>query len=273
MAKKLILLVLVFSVCSVAVGAGKTRRTVLPGGLALASVDGILTPPDSNGTYFFKFDSDVKSGRGLIKPGTNIELLLSAGLEKLIENSKNNPKANYKLWGRVTKYNNRNFLFPTYFLSINQIKRPELGKPSENPKRPTAPSINDPNDELFIPEEVIARLQKRKIIRPAQLIKRADLEADAILADRTGFVSGTAGPNEAVWDKLSFTLDAVGRSVGQISFHLLPCQALERTLQKQSTELDNLRLKVSGIVTQYNGEYYLLLQRARRVHSHGNFGR
>ena len=68
-----------------------------------------------------------------------------------------------------------------------------------------------------------------------------------------------------------FTLDAFGRNIEQISFPLLPCQALELALQEQSKELENIRFRAAGILTQYKGNNYFLLERAIRVYSYGNF--
>jgi hypothetical protein len=64
--------------------------------------------------------------------------------------------------------------------------------------------------------------------------------------------------------------------VQQATFRLLPCQVLEQAELQSATgglRSDQIRLKIAGIITEYKGDKYLLLQRATRVYSHGNFGR
>jgi hypothetical protein len=91
-----------------------------------------------------------------------------------------------------------------------------------------------------------------------------ELKQDSILADRTGFIRDSGGG-------LVFAFDALGRNIGTIQLQLLPCEILERAQRRQVVEADAVRFKVAGIVTEYKGQYYLLLQRAIRVYSYGNF--
>ncbi len=174
--------------------------------------------------------------------------------------------ASYKLWGRVTKYKGRNFIFPIYFLPLGKTKRLQPSTLQE-PREKTGPTLNDPNDALTIPKEILDKLKRRKIIRPEQLKKGLELKQDSILADRTGFIVRQGE------GRLVFVFDALGRNVQQILLRLLPCQALEWAERRQSAEADRLRFKIAGILTKYKGNHYLLLERTTRVYSHGNFGR
>ena len=245
-----------------AFGAEAARRHLFRDGFSLAGVDGKLVTQDSNDKCFFEFDSNVSDDKSTIKAGSNIELLPSAALEKMIADVKERSSASYRLWGRVTKYKGRNFIFPIYFLPLSKIEHPQP-KQSQQQERP---AINEPNDALTIPEEIVKRLTARKIIRTEQLKKGLELKQDCILADRTGFIRESGR-------EVRFVLDALGRNIQQVSFRLLACGALEQAQRKQSAELERLRFKVAGIVTKYKGQNHLLLQRARRVYSHGNFGR
>jgi hypothetical protein len=93
------------------------------------------------------------------------------------------------------------------------------------------------------------------------------LEKDSILADRCAFL---VKQNDG---RLLFVLNALGRNDHPVSLRLLPCEALELTELTQSTIPEPVRFKIAGIVTKYKGEKYLLLQRAARIYSHGNFAR
>lgn len=255
MNKKPARLILILCISIAALGAVASGKNLLRDGFILAGVDGKLTGPDVNDRWFFEFDSDLNNPRGLVKIRTSIELLPSAALEKMTADAKKYFTSNYRLWGTVTKYRDRNFIFGIYFSAISKI---DPSKPPTSPQPEM--TINEPNDELAIPKEIIDKLTVRKIIRPAQLRKGLELKQDFILTDRIGFISSH-----------DFVPDALGRNVERISFLLLPCKALERAQLVQSTEPNPIRFKTAGIVTQYKGRNYLLLQKATRVYNYGNF--
>lgn len=255
---------------------GSRKARLLRDGFGLLGVDGRLTSADSNEgsqgehvgfgmseRWFFKFDSNVDDDRGRISAGLAIELLPSAALEKMVADAKEHPGAAYRLWGNVTRYGNKNFIFPIYFLPVKSVDAPEPKALQEQPKVTT----NEPDDVLAIPEQVLAKLKSRPIVRTEQLRKGLELKQDSILVDRTGFIVPKGD------GKISFVFDGLGRNVQHVSLELLPCEVLQRASRKQSAELEKLRFKVAGIVTKYNGKNYLLLQRAIRIYNHGNFGR
>jgi hypothetical protein len=118
-----------------------------------------------------------------------------------------------------------------------------------------------------MPEEIVGKLKNRRVLRNEQVKEGMQLKQDSILAGRTALLGKRAdGQNEVI-------LDAIGRNIPQISFRLLPCEVLERAQKEQSIEADPVRFKIAGILTQYKGEHYLLLQKAIQAYSHGNFGR
>ena len=303
-------------------GAGMARKTLLRDGFVLTGVDGKLTSTDSNDIWFqdsnegcrrwfFEFDSDISDDKAVVKAGTSLELLPSAALEKMTDDVEKHsavspvrsksPKTtavpsvqtsngvSYRLWGRVTKYKGKNFIFPIYFLPLSETKKPPPPTLQE-PREKTGPTLNDPNDALTIPKEILEKLKTRKILRPEQLKKGLEFEQDSILADRTGFISSCVirdayrvkekrkeekGKTQyAIRNtQCEFVFDALGRNVQQIILRLLPCQALELAERRQSAEADFLRFKIAGILTKYKGSHYLLLERTTRIYSHGNFGK
>ena len=258
--KRLAILSLVF-LSQTVLSAGTTPKSLLRGGFVLMGVDGTLTWADSNEGWFFEFDSDVSDDGGQIHAGASLELLPSTALEKMTDDANNRPDAGYRLWGRITKYEGRNFIFPIYFLPLSKTK-----KLSTSQQQETKPTINEPNDALTLPKEIIEKLKPVKIVRTTQLRKGLELKQDSILANRTGFIRN--GGHE-----VSFVPDALGRNVRQISFPLLPCEMLEWAQRTQSAEAEPVRFKIAGILTQHKGDYYLLLQRAIRVYSYQNFPR
>jgi hypothetical protein len=183
-------------------------------------------------------------------------MLPCAAMEKMEANIDKHPGGNYRLWARVTRYKGKNYIYGIYFLPLTEASPATGGEDAKI-------SINEPNDPLALPDEVVAKLKTKKIIRFEELEKGVELKEDSILADRIGFIVKSKDGDSL------FTLDAFGRSRGSFSLELLPCETLERATGKN--EMEPVRLKVAGIVTRYKGRYYLLLQRAVRVYSHGNF--
>ncbi|MCJ7729474.1 MAG: hypothetical protein MUO27_06315 [Sedimentisphaerales bacterium] len=267
---KTILVVLVV----IAAGTATASGSPVPDGFSLMGVDGKLAGESKTDRWFFKFDADVSNRLGQIKAGTRFEILPSAALEKMVVNLQQHPDVSYRLWGKVTKHGGKNYIFADYFLPISEVSKP---KPATTPgsQQEVEIKINEPNDELAMPAEIIAKLQSRKIIHFEQLSKGLKLEEDSILADRTGFILlGVQGKTQQEINKSRygfFASDALGRNVGTIQIQLLPCEILERVQRQQAVEAEQVRFKVAGVVTMYKGQYYLLLQRAARAYNYGNF--
>jgi hypothetical protein len=316
MSKKLVLLILVFFIsvvpATLGFGAETARQTLLRDGFILRGVDGKLLPaallgkseavgdsntpirPDPNldwcrSGWFFEFGSDVNDYRDRASAGTKLELLPSSALEKMIVDVNEHSAAAYRLWGWTTKYKGRNFIFPSHFLSLGKIDRPQsqtAQKPEQKERSPSAkeskrqPAVSEPNDVLAIPREIMEKLKAGRIVSPERLRRtpkakkgvgdsaaKTELEQDSILADRTAFlVKQDDG-------RLVFVLDAFGRNVRPVSLRLLPCEVLELAEQRQSVVPEPVRFKIAGIITKYKGKNYLLLQKATRAYSHQNFDR
>jgi len=319
MGKKITISSLALFISAVAIASGfrssKPRQMLLRDGFVLTGVDGRLVIHDSNeitreSTYdkwFFEFDADLSDGRGLIKAGASLELLPSSVLERMIadanKDSNTSPVrsktsetttmpsrqisdgASYRLWGRVTRYRGKNFIFPTHFLPLATVKQPQLPTSQQSPQQENHPRINEPNDVLTIPKELIEKLPDRKKridhrTREQNSEKngtdspdktKSELKQDFILADRCGFIRESGQETQKTWRQVSFVPDALGRTEAKTSLQLLPCQELELAQRKQSAPPDALRFKIAGIVTKYKNKDYLLLQRATQVYSHGNF--
>jgi hypothetical protein len=130
------------------------------------------------------------------------------------------------------------------------------------------------SDEMAIPEEVAARLRTRRVARGPQRAVSGETPtgqvppkaSTRVLVDAVGFI-------ERRYDASVFVPDALGWNVAGIRYELLPCRALEQAEQQLAAWPEPVRLKVAGVVTEYQGKKYLLLQRAIRVYNYGNFGR
>jgi hypothetical protein len=297
MGKKLTISYVVLFINVVAIASGfppaKHSQMLLRDGSVLTSIDGRLVTHDSNEAkrnsaperWFFEFESDFSIGKCLVKTGTRLELLPSSVLERMIADANNAPDASYRLGGSLTQYRGKNFIFPTYFLPLAKTKMPKLPASQKSPQQESRPKINEPNDVVKIPKELLDKLPDRKktidhTTRPenSEEIKsepgpktKSRKKLDSILADRSGFIRESSYGTQNSWRKVSFVLDALGRKEGKTSLQLLPCQALEQAQRKQSASPDTMRFKIAGIVTKFKGKKYLLLHRTTRLYSHGNF--
>jgi len=309
MSKMPAFLILVFFIGVVSAASGFDAEIIretplLRDGFVMMGVDGnlILQPgglPDSNEVWFFELSSDVNDYRTVIKAGTRLELLPSSVLEKMTADRKMHTMAAYRLWNsRMTKYKGRNFIFPGYFMPLSKAGKSEP-EPSQEPQskqqepariqsgqgRQQPLALDEPNDILAMPQEIIEKLRARrenpstplrvkKETRPfmpsgdeAPDAQRYTQSYDSIFVDRTAFL---VEQNEG---HFIFVPDALGRNVQKLSLHLLPCTVLELTELKQAAGPDKMRFKIAGIMTKYKGENYLLLEKAIRTYSHGNFAR
>ncbi|MHC4308901.1 MAG: hypothetical protein ACYSSN_03055 [Planctomycetota bacterium] len=299
MGKKLIISYLVLFINVVAIASGFRqeipRKMLLRDGSVLTGVDGKLVTHDSNEAkrnsaserWLFEFESDFSIGRCLVKAGTRLELLPSSVLERMIADANNGPDASYRLGGSLTQYRGKNFIFPTYFLLLAKAKKPPSLTSQKSLQQESRPKINEPNDVVTIPKELIEKLPDRKktidhTIRPENSEEintetgrktKSRKKQDSILADRCGFIRESSYGTQGSWRKVSFVLDAFGRTEGKTSLLLLPCQALEQAQRRQAAAPEMLRFKIAGIVTRFKGKKYLLLHRTIRLYSHGNFPR
>lgn len=266
-AKKTAVLALVFLIsnvdASLCLAASKGKYKLLKEGFVLNGVDGELIKAEAD-KWFFKFDVEAADDKTRIEPGQSLQLLPCGTLEKMASAVKNDAQPAYRLWGRVTRYKNGNLIFPSYYLPISKAAP---AKAAQEP-RPAEPKPSGPDDAVVIPAEVLRRLKPKRTVAVARLARPLEAQTDNILADRIGFITGPKDSNNFV-----FELDALGHNLQQRCFGLLPCQVLERAEADQADELRRVRYKVAGILTKYKGQDYLLLQRAQRLYSHGNFAR
>jgi hypothetical protein len=242
--------------------AGQSKHKLLRDGAILAGVDGTLSKAQNADTWYFTFKTTVADEKGNMAEGEAIEVLRSSTLEKM-QSVMTDSKADFRLWGRVTQFEGKNFVFPVYFLTVMERQQSDVSVPADH----NAISLNEPNDVVKIPQEVLEKLTPKRTVELTQLSPTAGLEEDRMFSDRSGFI------NKAADGSFVFKPDALGRKLDKISFAVLLNDVLQQAMDEQSHELDHVRFKVTGILTTYNGQNYILLQRAARQYNHGNFAR
>ena len=110
MKDKLLALIPVLLVSVSAFGAGADGMDLVRDGYGLMGVEGKLSKVEAGdeGQYFrfdedddlwlFTLGSELNDYRGTVKTGTRLQLLPSAGLEKLIADAEEHPGSTYRLW-------------------------------------------------------------------------------------------------------------------------------------------------------------------------------
>ena len=260
-------------------GAQPAARKPLPETAVLDRVDGRIQHVDANDIWLFELAQEVKTPDYRLPAGTRFVLLPSATLGRLIADVNERSAPRYRLSARVTRFRGQNYLFPTYYLPLSKFKdekSPEDGGPkTEGGRSPNQRSeIEDRKSEgpeFAIPPEVLEQLKKERPLRgprrsPEAEKKTAPEIPDRVLVDCVGRIESRQGG-------YIFVPYALGWNVSNIQYELLPCTTLEEVLQTQRRALDPIRFNVAGLVTEFKGKKYLLLQRAVVVYNYGNFGR
>ena len=81
--------------------------------------------------WLFELGSDVNDYRSVVKAGTQLQLLPSSRLERMIADFEGHPGGMYRLWGRVTKYKGANYIFADFFLPVAEIAPMNFDEPNE----------------------------------------------------------------------------------------------------------------------------------------------
>lgn len=278
-----------------------------------SGVEGLITKARGQQKWFFSPYANISDKRSTVLAGWSIELLPSSTLEKIIGMMNEAPKKTttmeIKLWGKVTKYSNkgaskrlyfgkdipkgeiftRNYIFPLNFIPITTIKEkvtnvmPGTGEEKkpydpksiipqeaknllETKKKPGKVVQDMTESDSIIPEDVMKKFKLKRVENLAKWKKNTMVLKDASLTNRTGFI--TQGEGYKI-----FTIDAMGRNVDDAAFRLLPCETLQRAEKVIVTSPGRNRYKISGTITVFKGEYYMLLQRTVKTYNHGNFAR
>jgi len=272
--------------------AQPAARKLLSETAFLDRADGKLLHVDANDTWLFELTMEVKTPDYRLAPGTRFVLLPSAALGRLAADVNDRIAPRYRLSARVTLYRGQNYLFPTYYLPLSKFKDekgPEDGGQKTEDSNPQSVAQNPKPTEppLTIPPEVLERLKKQRPLRGPRRGTEAERKpiqevSEQVLVDCVGRIESaqaagnqqaTNGGHSPPYGSWTLVPYALGWNVGAVRYRLLPCTALEEALRRQKAALDPMRFNVAGLVTEFQGHKYLLLQRAIVVYNYGNFGR
>jgi hypothetical protein len=237
------------------------RYIPLRDGFVINGSNGMVKRVPDQDRWFFIPETEITDGRGTHLAEHPMELLPCSTLEKISAMGEGDKAVLMRLWARVVMYKNENFLYPVYFIPTSLVD--EAAPPAPDKKVQAVP-VPEPNEPSIIPDNIRSLLKPKQVVNLSKVRTMLEVENDVVLANRTGFITIQPGPD--------FQPDGFGRNVEDLSFHLLRCTGLEAVeSQLASSGPSHQRYKVAGIITRYKGQYYLLLQRATRTYTHGNF--
>ncbi|HSV99920.1 MAG TPA: hypothetical protein VLI39_07090 [Sedimentisphaerales bacterium] len=284
---------LVLALAAASFGAQPLVLRPLPEATILSSIDGKLLRADANDTWWFELTTEFKGDTFRVPSGRRFVLLPSQVLEQLIADVNDRVTPAYRLSAQVTRYQGANYLLATYFLPLSKFKDTKPQTTGGNREVAAGDLPTDP--ELAIPREIAEKLKDSRPVR-GPLRKPSDVPTTAqpqaylgrMLVNRVGLIemaeveANKRGSVEGLPDsrvyastlpRFHFTPYALGWNISDERYELLPCGALEQAQQVQRNSIEPVRFNVAGLVTQFGGRPYLLLQRAVPVYNYGNFGR
>ena len=235
-------------------------EAVLPEGFVLNGIEGLAQSTEPNG-WSFTSDTNLIYMKTTLPAGTALPILPSGNLQQIQSLAKEQQKTRIKIWGILTSYKKKNFVFPIQIVALSESDT----TPSQPlPTKRIDPNAIDPTVSDVIPSEVMKIMRSQNRIDLARMSEVMDSgKSDFTLIGKTGYLTTDK-------DKL-FIPDSFGRKMERGRLVLLPCLTLEETENDLAKSLGRHRYAISGIVTMYNGKQYLLLYRAVRTYSNGNF--
>ncbi|OQY04419.1 MAG: hypothetical protein B6I25_06935 [Planctomycetales bacterium 4572_13] len=162
-----------------------------------------------------------------------------------------------------TKYKHTNHLFSVYFLPIKDGALPP--EPEVVPDEAENTEPDEPQEpESIIPTKILKQIKANKAPDLKKFMQIAEVTGDIHLIGRAGFLSKTNS-------SYTFSPDGFGRNIDSKQFVLLGNSMLAAAEKEMAREPGRERYSVSGLVTEYKGKIYMLLRRANRTYTHGNF--
>ena len=249
---------------STTISARPHQPVLLPDGHALRGVDGrVAYDPEAQG-WFFESLTALPAGRKALPKGVKLQLLPSSAFDSLQIDLGQRSRSDYRLWAKATQYEGKNYLFVNHYLPLGPMEPPQPSGPrGESTQNSTPAPVGSVG---IIPLAIQQRRAAKKRVERMSVAGAKVLKPNRLMLDRVGYLVEREGG-------LRFALDGLGLQVQDRRISLLPCRLLGRMHQEQRDSLTAIRFRIAGLITEYQGQDYLMIHRATQVHHYGNFGR
>lgn len=237
------------------------EKTAVREGLLLKNALGVVRKvPDVDVWQFFPTEAIVLSDETTLAAGVPLSLLPCSVLEQMATLAGEANEIEVRLLALFTEYEQTNFLYSVTFLPM----KAKTTEPEGKDDGPRDPAGQAPDEDTVIPADILAKIRANQAPDLKLFEHIAKVTGDVNLINRTGYLK-QAG-------KLKyFQPDAFGRKVDRSQYRLLPCAMLKTAERNMNQSAGRQRYNVSGLVTVYKGRRYILLRRAERTYTHGNF--
>ncbi|RKY10654.1 MAG: hypothetical protein DRP56_00390 [Planctomycetota bacterium] len=235
-------------------------------GAFFEGIEGLLKKePKTDRWQFVPDEPIVITDKITVPAGAPLEMLPCSVLEQMTALAGEENQLRIELSALITRYRHSNYLFSVFFLPIkNGVEPPE--QPAEpDPNETEKAEPDKPQEpESIIPTAILKQMKANKAPDLKKFQQIAEVTGDVHLIGRSGFLSKTK-------DGYTFSPDGFGRNIDSKQFVLLDNAMLAAAERQMAREPGRERYNVSGLVTEYNGKTYMLLRRASRTYTHGNF--
>lgn len=267
---QLILLLMVTGVCAFGADKQPAPVPVIDDGFFVVSEPGLLKKEPETDQWNFIPDKPIEfTEKSIFPAGEPLPLLPCSVLEQMTGLAGKENQLRVELSALFTEYKHKNHLFSVYFLPIRDGEnavQPEPKEPEKTPEKPAEeePAQEEPEEESIIPTDILKQIKANKSPDLKKFMQIAEVTGDRNLIGRSGYFSDTK--------KMPvFQPDAFGMKVDNKEFTLLPNSMLADAEKELARMPGRQRFNVSGLVTTYKGQTYMLLRRANRTYTHGNF--
>ena len=248
--------ILLLSLLTAAWAWGEEKPTVEEG-LLLDGVIGVVRKvADVDVWQFIPSEAAELSDKTPVPANKPLSLLPCSVLEQITTLAGDETEIEVRLWALFTEYNEHNYLFSVFFLPMSS--KPAIKTEDNRDDEPAE------KEESIIPSEILKQIRSNTAPDLKRFEQVAKVTGDVNLIGRAGYLKQTG--------KLKyFQPDAFGHKVDPNQYRLLPCAMLKTAERNMTQSPGRQRYNVSGLVTVYKGRRYILLRRAVRTYTNGNF--
>lgn len=237
-------------------------------GMMIDGAEGIVRKvPDVDVWQFIPTKAIELSDEMTLQAYKPLSLLPCSVLEQMTEMAGDVENIEVRLWAMFTNYQQNNFLYSVYFLPVNaQAIRPDSGDDDDasKPEDDSEKQADTTEEESILPTEILEQIKSNKTPDLKKFQQLAQVTGDVNLINRSGYLKKSG--------KIKyFQPDAFGRNIDRNQYRLLPCEMLTTAERRMQQTPGRQRYSVSGLITIYKGQQYLLLRRAARTYTNGNF--
>lgn len=225
-------------------------------GFFLDGTEGVLEKDAAADTWTFRPAGSIKLVKEDFPAGRALTMLPCGVLEQMTQIADAQSGLPVRLWAMATKYQHKNYLYAVFFMPLKDM-----------PARTQASGDNpepQPEEDSIIPMDILRQIKNAGAPDLHRFQQVAQVTGDINLIGRAGYLQKRNGQD-------LFVPDAFGQNIERWQFVLLPSASLESAEREMLKAPGRERFTVSGLVTMYKGQAYMLVRRAERTFTNGNF--